>query len=62
MFEDEAISDEELARHAAKKVKMAAFEVLFERYQAPIRAYIYQIVHNYDDAACIAQDAFLKGL
>ena len=59
MFEDEAISDEELALRC-QQGDMSAFEVLFERYQAPIRAYIYQIVHNYDDAACIAQEAFLK--
>jgi len=37
-----------------------AFETLYQRYQRPILAYIYQITRNYDEAACIAQDVFLK--
>ena len=59
MHEDKAISDEELALRC-QQGDLQAFDELFDRYQRPIRAYIYQIVHNYDDAACIAQDAFLK--
>ncbi len=38
----------------------AAFEKLYERYQRPILAYIYQITRNYDEAGSIAQDVFLK--
>lgn len=53
------MSDEALAR-ACQDGDLAAFDVLFERYQRPIRAYIYQVVHNFDDASCIAQDVFLK--
>ncbi len=34
--------------------------MLYRRYQRPIMAYIYQIVRNYDDSACIAQDVFLR--
>jgi RNA polymerase sigma-70 factor, ECF subfamily len=38
----------------------SAFETLFRRWQRPITAYIQQIVRNYDDAACLTQDVFLK--
>lgn len=59
MDEEVAVSDEVLAERC-QDGDMGAFEELFERYQRPIRAYIYQVVHNFDDAACIAQDVFLK--
>src|SRR5262249_10792946 len=38
----------------------SAFEVLFQRYQRPILAYIYQITRNYEESACIAQDVFMR--
>jgi len=38
----------------------AAFEVLYQRYQRPILAYIYQITRNYEESACIAQDVFMR--
>ncbi|TVR41928.1 MAG: sigma-70 family RNA polymerase sigma factor [Planctomycetota bacterium] len=56
---EDTVSDEILAERC-QEGDLASFELLFERYQRPIRAYIYQIVHNYDDASCIAQDVFLK--
>lgn len=52
-------SDEELVA-LCQKGDLAAFEELYQRYQRPILAYIYQITRNYDEAACIAQDVFLK--
>ena len=38
----------------------SAFEILYQRYQRPILAYIYQITRNYDESACIGQDVFLR--
>ncbi|MBA2481896.1 MAG: sigma-70 family RNA polymerase sigma factor [Planctomycetes bacterium] len=38
----------------------SAFEILYQRYQRPILAYIYQITRNYDESACIAQDVFMR--
>jgi RNA polymerase sigma-70 factor, ECF subfamily len=38
----------------------SAFEVLYQRYQRPILAYIYQITRNYEESACIAQDVFMR--
>lgn len=43
-----------------QKGDFTAFEELYQRYQRPILAYIYQIARNYDEAGCIAQDVFLK--
>jgi RNA polymerase sigma-70 factor, ECF subfamily len=37
-----------------------AFEVLYQRYQRPILAYLFQITRDYESSACIAQDVFLK--
>ncbi len=37
-----------------------AFERLYQRYQRPILAYIYQITRNYEESACIAQDVFMR--
>lgn len=55
----EGLKDEELAR-LCQRGEYSAFEVLFERYQRPILAYIYQITRDYEEAACIAQEVFLK--
>src|SRR5258708_35100189 len=52
-------SDEQLVA-SCQSGDFAAFEELYQRYQRPILAYIYQITRNYDEAACIAQDVFLK--
>ncbi len=38
----------------------SAFEILYQRYQRPILAYIYQITRNYEESACIAQDVFMR--
>ena len=38
----------------------AAFEELYSRYNRPIIAFIYQMTRHADDAACIAQTAFMK--
>ena len=37
-----------------------AFDTLIRRYKSPIYALAYRILHNYDDAADIAQETFLK--
>lgn len=55
----EELSDEELAARC-QEGSLSAFEELYRRYQRPILAYIYQITRDYDEAACIAQDVFLK--
>ncbi len=52
-------SDEQLVERV-QRGDFAAFETLYERYQRPILAYIYQITRNYDEAGSIAQDVFLK--
>ncbi len=52
-------SDEQLVAQC-QSGDFTAFEELYERYQRPILAYIYQITRNYEEAACIAQDVFLK--
>ncbi|MDA3961179.1 MAG: sigma-70 family RNA polymerase sigma factor [Planctomycetota bacterium] len=52
-------SDEELAARC-QQGSLSAFETLYSRYQRPILAYIYQITRDYEEAACIAQDVFLK--
>ena len=38
----------------------AAFEELYSRYNRAIIAFIYQMTRHADDAACIAQNAFMK--
>lgn len=52
-------SDERLAERC-RDGDLAAFGLLYERYRRPILAYLYQIVRDYDQAACIGQDVFLK--
>jgi RNA polymerase sigma-70 factor (ECF subfamily) len=52
-------SDEQLAARC-RDGDLEAFAALYERYRRPILAYLYQIVRDYDQAACIGQDAFLK--
>jgi RNA polymerase sigma-70 factor (ECF subfamily) len=52
-------SDERLAERC-RDGDLEAFGLLYERYRRPILAYLYQIVHDYDQAACIGQDVFLK--
>jgi DNA-directed RNA polymerase specialized sigma24 family protein len=58
-MERTARSDEQLVG-LCQSGDFTAFEELYERYQRPILAYIYQITRNYEEAACIAQDVFLK--
>ena len=53
------LSDEELAANC-QQGSLSSFEELYRRYQRPILAYIYQICRDYEEAACIAQDVFLK--
>jgi RNA polymerase sigma-70 factor (ECF subfamily) len=53
------LTDEELAAKC-QGGSLLAFEELYRRYQRPILAYIYQITRDYEEAACIAQDVFLK--
>ena len=57
MQSDDPRTDEELAAEC-QEGSLEAFEELFRRYQRPILAYIYQITRDYEDSACIAQDAF----
>lgn len=52
-------SDERLAERC-RDGDLEAFGILYERYRRPILAYLYQIVRDYDQAACIGQDVFLK--
>ena len=52
-------TDEQLAARC-QKGDLTAFDELYRRYQRPILAYIYQITRDYEEAACIAQDVFLK--
>ena len=52
-------SDEKLAERC-RDGDLEAFGLLYERYRRPILAYLYQIVRDYDQAACIGQDVFLK--
>lgn len=52
-------SDERLAGRC-RDGDLDAFALLYERYRRPILAYLYQIVRDYDQAACIGQDVFLK--
>ncbi len=52
-------SDEQLAARC-QTGDYAAFEKLYQRYQRPILAYIYQITRNYEQSACIAQDVFIR--
>lgn len=52
-------SDERLAERC-RDGDLVAFGLLYERYRRPILAYLYQIVRDYDQAACIGQDVFLK--
>lgn len=52
-------SDERLAERC-RDGDLDAFAALYERYRRPILAYLYQIVRDYDQAACIGQDVFLK--
>jgi RNA polymerase sigma-70 factor (ECF subfamily) len=59
MNEGDGPSDEQLAARC-QQGDLPAFEELFQRYQRPILAYIYQITRDYDDSACVAQDVFLK--
>jgi RNA polymerase sigma-70 factor (ECF subfamily) len=59
VFENEPIADEELIQRC-QQGDLMAFEHIYRRYQRPILAYIYQIVRNYEDAGCIAQDVFMK--
>ena len=58
-MERTARSDEQLVA-LCQSGDFSAFEELYDRYQRPILAYIYQITRNYEEAACIAQDVFLK--
>ncbi len=58
-MERTARSDEQLVAQC-QSGDFTAFEELYERYQRPILAYIYQITRNYDEAGCISQDVFLK--
>ncbi|HYE04422.1 MAG TPA: sigma-70 family RNA polymerase sigma factor [Planctomycetota bacterium] len=58
-MERTARSDEQLVAQC-QSGDFSAFEELYQRYQRPILAYIYQITRNYEEAACIAQDVFLK--
>ena len=37
-----------------------AFEVLYQRYQRPIMAFVYQMVNDYHDSCNIVQEVFLK--
>jgi len=53
------LSDEQLAANC-QTGSLSSFEELYRRYQRPILAYIYQICRDYEEAACIAQDVFLK--
>ena len=53
------LTDEQLAERC-QGGSLSAFEELYRRYQRPILAYIYQITRDYEEAACIAQDVFLK--
>src|SRR3954468_12852513 len=53
------VTDEQLVA-ACQRGDLGAFEELYQSYQRPILAYIYQITRNYEEAACIAQDVFLK--
>ncbi len=52
-------SDEALVAQC-QQGNFSAFEVLYQRYQRPILAYIYQITRNYEESACIAQDVFMR--
>lgn len=52
-------SDERLAERC-RDGDLEAFGLLYERYRRPILAYLYQIVRDYEQAACIGQDVFLK--
>jgi RNA polymerase sigma-70 factor (ECF subfamily) len=52
-------SDEQLAIRC-RDGDLEAFGLLYERYRRPILAYLYQIVRDYEQAACIGQDVFLK--
>ncbi|HAT10721.1 MAG TPA: hypothetical protein DCS97_09045 [Planctomycetes bacterium] len=52
-------SDERLAERC-RDGDLEAFGLLYERYRRPILAYLYQIVRDYDQAACIGQDVFVK--
>jgi len=52
-------TDERLAERC-RDGDLEAFGILYERYRRPILAYLYQIVRDYDQAACIGQDVFLK--
>jgi len=57
---DEADLSDEALIERCQKGDVDAFSEVYRRYHRPILAYIYQIVHNYEDAGCIAQDVFLK--
>jgi len=59
MDEPVSISDERLVERC-QQGDFTAFAELYQRYQRPILAYIYQITRNYDEAGSIAQDVFLK--
>ncbi len=38
----------------------SSFEIIYQRYQRPILAYLYQLVRDYEDAGNLAQDVFLR--
>jgi RNA polymerase sigma-70 factor, ECF subfamily len=59
MNASERTSDEQLVARC-QAGDFAAFGELYQRYQRPILAYIYQITRNYEEAGNIAQDVFLK--
>jgi RNA polymerase sigma-70 factor (ECF subfamily) len=55
----DTLSDEELMLLFQRDVQ-AAFDILVERFQDPLMNYIVRFVGNYDDAADILQDTFLR--
>lgn len=57
---EQPIMPDELLAERCQSGDLEAFELLFGRYQRPILAYLFQIVRNYEEAACISQDVFLK--
>ena len=52
-------TDEALAG-ACQGGDYVAFETLFQRWHRPMLSYLYQITRDYDEAACVAQDVFLR--
>ena len=52
-------TDEDLAA-ACQGGDYAAFEELYQRWHRPMLSYLHQITRDYDEAACVAQDVFLR--